>query len=111
MLLVMLSSGVGEAAENLEISHLLMFVENSQCLFIRNSTEYSSLEAREHIEKKYEYARRRVETTEDFIQYAATKSSMSGRSYSVICDGSEQATALWLLDELNNYRARVDEAN
>ena len=110
LLFVMLSSGVSAATENPEISHFLRFVENSQCLFIRNGTEYTSLEAHEHIEKKYEYVRRHVETTEDFIKYAAAKSSLSGRSYSVICDGSEQATALWLLDELSNYRARADEA-
>ena len=107
----MFASGLSMAVENPEISHLLQFVENSQCVFIRNETEYTAVDAREHIEKKYNYVRRRVETTEDFIKYAATKSSMTGRTYSVLCDGAEQATALWLHNELYAYRLRVDKEN
>ena len=92
-----------------EISHLLNFVENSECRFERNGTTYTSPEAREHIEMKYRHIRDRVQTAEDFIEYAASKSSMSGTKYSVTCDGLTQSSASWLLQELNGYRTgKVD---
>ena len=88
-----------------EIQHLLRFVENSGCEFERNGTVYDSKEARSHIERKYDYIKSRVDETGDFIKYAATKSSMSGRKYQVTCNGKKQTSAEWLHDELSKYRA------
>ncbi len=63
-----------------EINHLLHYIESSGCIFIRNSKESTPAEARAHIQKKYNHFRSRVKTAEDFIRYAATKSTISGKS-------------------------------
>ena len=59
-----------------EIQHLMAYIASADCRFIRNGKEYGAEEARKHIQRKYEYARRRVKTAEDFIRHVATKSSM-----------------------------------
>ncbi len=87
-----------------EIQHLLQFVEDSQCVFIRNDVHHSSVKAKQHLAKKYNYIRKRVEKAEDFIHYAATKSSMSGKMYTVICEGLELHSSTWLQTELRRYR-------
>ena len=87
-----------------EIGYLLKFISNSGCEFIRNGASHSSIKATEHIEKKYDYVRSRVNSAEDFIKYTATKSSISGRPYQVKCDGKEQSSAQWLIAELKAYR-------
>lgn len=87
-----------------EIQHLLRYIESSGCEFERNGTVYDSKEARSHIERKYDYIESRVGNTEDFIKYAATMSSMSGKKYQVTCNGKEQTSAEWLHDELSRYR-------
>jgi len=93
------------ASENeVEIDHLLQFIANSNCTFIRNGERYPSAEAKLHINKKYNYVKSKVNSAEDFIKYAATKSSMTGKYYSVICAGKEKTSKQWLLDELAAYR-------
>ena len=93
------------ADTNGEIDHLLAFVGSSGCTYVRNGKEYNAAEAREHIERKYDYIRDRINTTEQFIQYAATESSISGKPYTVTCGGREEPSADWLKRELAGYRA------
>ena len=92
-----------------EIVHLLQYIEQSECVFTRNGEEHLGTEALEHIQMKYDYVRRKVETTEDFIKYAATKSSLSGRLYLVRCDETELPTAEWLKAELARFRQPENE--
>ncbi len=87
-----------------EIQYLLQFIGNADCSFIRNNNTYSSMEAKAHIEKKYAYAQRRIQVTEDFIGLTATKSSISGRPYLVRCHGVEYCSAQWLTSELQRFR-------
>ena len=87
-----------------EIQHLLDFVAASSCVFIRNGSEYPASEARAHIERKYDYAKSRIHTTEEFIKYAATQSSFSGKPYQVVCAGEKSFSKDWLLNELERYR-------
>ena len=91
-----------------EISHLLQYIEESGCTFIRNGSEYSALEARQHIERKYEYLKSRLSSAEDFIDHAATKSSMTGRQYTVVCSDEEMLTGAWLKKELEQFRVKQD---
>lgn len=91
-----------------EISHLLSYVENSQCTFIRNGSTHNGPDARNHIEKKYNYFKDRISSAEQFIEYTATKSTMSDKKYKVRCDDKEYLTAQWLNDELNKYRNNID---
>ncbi|WP_226996503.1 DUF5329 family protein [Thalassotalea crassostreae] len=88
-----------------EINHLLSYVESTQCKYERNGTMHTGSEAAEHINKKYEYYRDDIETTEDFIKYSATKSKMSGKYYKIHCaDKAVVNSKDWLLSELKRYR-------
>jgi hypothetical protein len=87
-----------------EIKHLLRYIDESGCIFIRNGKEYPSTEARSHMEMKYDYAKRKIKTADQFIGYVGTKSSLSGRTYTVRCEGRELPSAQWLYDELRRYR-------
>ena len=91
----------------LEIDHLLQYIETSGCRFMRNGNIHDGQQAGEHIRKKYAHTKRWIKSTEDFIQYAATKSSMSGRLYQVTCDGVEMPTAAWLREELARFRGKT----
>ncbi len=95
-----------EESVSKEINHLLQYIESSGCIFIRNGKEYNSVKARAHIQKKYDYINGRINKTEDFIKYAATRSSMSGKLYKVRCNGRELGNADWLNTELQKLRTR-----
>ena len=87
-----------------EINALLEVVAKSGCDFKRNGTLHSSPDAAEHLALKYSRGQRYVETTENFIDRLATKSSWTGRSYTVICDGVETASGTWLHAQLLGMR-------
>lgn len=88
-----------------EVEYLLGLVKTSECKFERNGNLYDGLDAYEHIEKKYEHFRDKITSTETFIEYAATKSMISGKYYLIICPGAEpENTGDWLLKELRKYR-------
>ena len=88
-----------------EVDHLLEFVRTSTCMVERNGTKHSGENAHSHIQKKYDYFRDKIGTSEDFIAYSATKSTMSGKYYIVSCeDGPPIRTQIWLLRELEKYR-------
>jgi hypothetical protein len=89
-----------------EIASLLFFVEQSGCTFIRNDKHYDAPEARRHIEKKYDYFKDQITTAEEFIQYSATKGTMSGKLYRVVCNGVGMTSADWLQAELDKLRAK-----
>ena len=94
-------------AARTEIEHLLAFVAKSGCQFNRNNTWYPAPEASAHLAKKERYLEEhgQIASAEDFVAKAATKSSMTGRPYSVRC-GSEPAIASdeWLMAELVRFR-------
>lgn len=101
--MIMLPAMAGQTEET---QYLLRYIEQSGCEFERNGTIHNAKDARSHIQKKYEYVDSHVNTTEDFIKYAATKSSLSGKKYYVTCQGERQTTAQWLLGELSRYREK-----
>jgi len=91
---------------NLEINQLLDFIQTSSCTFVRNGKQYSSKDALKHIKKKYHYYEDDINTTEKFIELSATKSSMSGKKYQIICAQEEAITSQnWLLHKLAEIRA------
>jgi len=67
---------------NETIGHLLDYVANSDCAFLRNGSSYNSKEAAAHIKVKYDYFQKEIKTAEDFIRLAASKSEFSGRPWS-----------------------------
>ena len=101
-----------------EINYLLDFVEISGCEFYRNGSWYDSVQAQEHLRRKYDYlsARDRIVTAEDFIEKAASESSLSGIPYEIRCGSActSIATSEWLLAVLARYRhvlARESESS
>jgi hypothetical protein len=97
---------VGLASTIDEISHLLAFVESTDCTFERNGDRHSGIEAVKHINDKYKYYSSDIETAEDFIMYSATKSRISSRFYTVHCgDQLPIKSRDWLLKELKHYRS------
>lgn len=92
----------------IEVNFLLGYIEGSGCEFYRNGTWYDSRTAQAHLRDKYNYlvARNLINTTEDFIDRAATESSFSGKAYEVRCHGGATVTSRqWLRDELARFRA------
>ena len=90
-----------------EVDHLLAFVKNSGCIINRNGSEYLAEEGISHIEIKYDYFRDDINSTEEFIELSATKSTMSGDYYMVKCTGKKAIkTQDWLLTELKRYRSK-----
>jgi hypothetical protein len=95
-----------------EVEHLLTFIMQSQCEIVRNGIPHNAESAIKHIKAKYDYYRDDIKTTEDFIQYSATKSTLSGKYYLVTCEGSQPVkTQDWLLSELNKARNKIASQN
>jgi len=94
-------------ATKLEIAHLLSYLQASGCQFYRNGTWYDSSEAVSHLNKKYQYLMEKglISSSEDFIEGAASESSMSGRAYRVRCSSNPAVnSADWFRAELEKYR-------
>ena len=88
-----------------ETQYLLDYIEHSGCVFIRNGSEYSPQKARSHIQRKYNYVKDKISTTEQVIQYAATESSWTGRPYTINCPNKTAVpSADWLTKALIDYR-------
>ncbi|PKF62038.1 hypothetical protein CW745_08030 [Psychromonas sp. psych-6C06] len=108
MLIIFSASSIADT--NTEIKHLLNFVEKTDCNYQRNGTSHNGAEAREHIQKKYDYYKDDIVTAEDFIAYSATKSMISGKKYTIICQNQpEQYSADWLKKELLKFRTQLVE--
>lgn len=114
LLFVLVSDAMSDVpkSQKAEVDHLLDFVRGSNCTLIRNRRTHTSKEAHTHILRKYEHFREKIQNTEDFIDLAASKSTLSGRPYHVTCDGGQPiSTRDWLLRELDRYRSDRDEKN
>jgi hypothetical protein len=70
-----------------EIAGLLDFVAASDCRMVRNGRVHDGGEARDHLARKLAWLRDRgqVSSAEEFIERAASRSSLSGRAYAVRC--------------------------
>ena len=105
LLLLPLPTGAGDDPVQAEIDHLIGYITESPCLFIRNGTEHAATEALTHIMKKYKYFREEIDSAEVFIDRCASKSILSGQPYRVRCPGREPVeTRTWLLEELQRFR-------
>ena len=96
------------AIASTEIKYLLDFVDRSGCQFYRNGSWYDSHRAQSHLRAKYDYlvARDRIKSAEDFIDQAATQSSVSGEAYQIRCEaGPALPSTRWLRTALSDYRS------
>lgn len=92
-----------------EIQHLLGFVENSGCTFIRNGSENSPQAAADHLRLKYNRGKRYVNTAEQFIDRLASESSWTGNKYTINCGAEVQESGVWLHQALTEYRRHRDQ--
>ena len=95
-------------AARAEIDALLARLVASGCEFNRNGTWYTAAEAESHLLQKLKYFEDRgmVQTTEQFIEKAASGSSMSGQPYLVRCGNNPPVqSGQWLRSELNELRS------
>ena len=83
-------------------------LEASDCEFNRSGTWYSGAEAKSHLLRKLKYFEDRgaVQSTEQFIELAASSSSVTGQPYLVRCgNGTPVQSGTWLLLQLQAMRA------
>ena len=107
LLFMFLSSVSADVPEEqvAELEQLLNYLADSDCRMIRNGKSYSSKDGAKHMRRKYNYFRDEISNTEEFIEFAGTKSTRSGRLYEVLCIGQEREFSRdWLLVELKVYR-------
>jgi Family of unknown function (DUF5329) len=101
------SAALSPAART-EIDDLMSRVEASECKFNRNGSWYTAAEAKSHLLSKLKYLEDVgvVQTTEQFIELAASSSSTTGRPYLVKC-GSVAAveSGEWLRSQLQVLRS------
>ncbi len=92
-----------------EINALLHAVGTSGCQFIRGGLPYSAARAQEHLSSKYEAmaARGMLASTEDFIDKAATSSSITGQAYAIQCGAADpQKSGDWMRAKLAAMRQK-----
>lgn len=90
-----------------KIETLIAHIENlADATFIRNETEHNCREAAKHMRDKWQWKRKEIRTARDFIQVAATKSSVSGRPYLIrFKDGREVKCGEYLLQQLKQLES------
>jgi|APFre7841882630_1041343.scaffolds.fasta_scaffold01339_6 hypothetical protein len=101
------------AAAQIEINHLLGLIEQSGCEFFRNGTWYNAQRAQAHLRAKYNVlaANDQIKTAEDFIDKAASKSSLSGLPYQIRCGGgAAMTTKQWFDAALVRYRNDISRS-
>jgi hypothetical protein len=98
------------AAAMVEINYLLGLIEESGCEFYRNGTWYDAQQAQAHLRGKFDVlaASDQIKTAEDFIEKAASNSSMSGRPYQIRCAGAAAMTTnQWFSAALTRFRGNL----
>jgi Family of unknown function (DUF5329) len=103
-------------AARTEIDGLMSRLEASGCEFNRNGTWHAAAEAKSHLLRKLKYLEDKdlVQSTEQFIELAASNSSTTGQPYLVRCaNGATVRSSTWLLTQLKAMRSaeRVSAPN
>ncbi|MBL8483744.1 MAG: DUF5329 domain-containing protein [Rhodocyclaceae bacterium] len=91
-----------------EIEALMDVLRASNCRFNRNGTWYDGAAASAHLLDKLSYLERRgkVDSTETFIDLAASNSSASGKAYAVQCGETPAVPSRdWLMTHLRALRS------
>ena len=106
LLLALLAARVtADDSTEAEIQHLLAFVAASGCDFQRNGSVHNPESAADHLRLKYRRGSKYVDSAEQFIDRLATRSSWTGKPYTVTCDSQTRPSGEWLHGELDAYRA------
>jgi hypothetical protein len=99
----------GTPEEESKINALIGFIEShNEYIFIRNGSEYTAKEAADHLRSKRSSAGSRIKTADEFIEYVASKSYLSGKLYLIkFPDGKTRPSGDILKEEL----ARIEKKN
>ncbi|RZI96526.1 MAG: hypothetical protein EOP78_04235 [Variovorax sp.] len=74
--------------------------------FVRNGSEYSSVEAAKHMRAKYDHFKDKIGTADEFITRCASRSEMTGAAYKIkTADGKEHDANAFLTQELRKVRS------
>ena len=89
-----------------KIERLIATVENlTNAVFIRNGQEHDARGAAKHMRDKWNAQKDQIRTAEEFIDKAASRSSVSGKPYLIrFKDGREIESAQFLRDELKKLQ-------
>ncbi|HEV8690291.1 MAG TPA: DUF5329 domain-containing protein [Ideonella sp.] len=96
-----------------EIDALLARLQASGCEFNRNGSWHDGSEAKGHLLRKLDYleGEKTLQSTEQFIELAASTSSMSGKPYQVQCGGAASVPSQqWLMRELQAVRKALQQS-
>ena len=96
------------ASQRAEIDALMAALQTSACEFNRNDSWHNAADAKIHLLRKLDYfeGKNSVQSTEQFIELAASKSSLSGRAYQVKCRGAAPVDSnIWLNRQLKLMRS------
>ena len=101
------ASEAEESVAKREIAFMIQQTRLSGCRFYRNGAWYDASKAADHLATKYEYlaTRGQIDSAEEFIEKAASRSSLSGRAYQIQC--AEKASVpsdQWFRELLSRYR-------
>ena len=91
-----------------EIDGLLSRLEASGCQFYRNGAWHNAADAKSHLLTKLKYLEDRgaVQSAEQFIELAASTSSVTGQAYLVKCgSGAAVPSSAWLQSQLQLIRS------
>ncbi len=96
------------AQDNVEMAKIDYLIDSIGELkgakFIRNGSEYDVLAAVSHLRLKLKAAGKKVKTAEDFIQYCASRSSISGEPYLIrLADGATLKSETFFRNKLKEY--------
>lgn len=111
LMVTLLLSVTGVAAGDIdqtqlnEIHQLIAAIETSNCQFIRNGSRHDSDTAANHLRLKLKRGGSYISNSEEFIDRLASKSSWSGKAYTIECPNQDTLTSSqWLHRELLELR-------
>ncbi len=91
-------------AEKAKIEYLISSInELKGAKFIRNGTEYDPAAASKHLRRKLQAAGNKISTAEEFIEYCATRSSMSGELYTIKMQSGVVHAGTYFKEKLKSY--------
>lgn len=97
------AEGAGQSGEKEKIEALIRVVEDlKDATFVRNGTEYDGKAAASHMRRKWKAGGDEIRTARDFIRFAASASSQSGKPYLIrFKDGKEVESGKYLSEKLD----------
>ena len=96
------------AIEKAKVEYLVERIRSSPYTFIRNGAPYPANRAAEHIDGKYHRRKDKIHNARDFIEIAASYSSMSGKPYLIkVEDGTAYPASELLTNELETLEENL----